>query len=759
MITRLKLLRNIGQFDSVDAGKDLPLRQLTLIYAANGRGKTTISAILDSLSTGNAVRMDERHRLGTPNSPHVVVEWDEGASVAVFENGGWNITFPNMVVFNDTFVDENVHSGLAVDSSHRQNLHEVILGSQGGALVKELDDLVDKIESHNHELKTKAEAIPNAVRAGLSVEAFCELPPVEDIDARIATVERRLAAARNQDSVSKAELFQSLTLPAVAIGTIDNTLARELADLDAAAEARVRFHIQNMQSGGEQWLSTGMRHIVASNDIELCPFCGQDLTASVLLAHYRAFFSQEYEQLKGEIAITLERLRKLRADGMTQFERDLRGAGETRQFWSQFCEVPDMSLDTLAIDETWNAMLDDLLNVIGKKQTSPLDQVSIPEDTRHTIEEYEKYKHDIECLNRGLSASNAGIAAVKQQATGASVDTIAEELKLLRATHARYTPNLVILCDAYTAELKAKKETETRRAKARTALDKYRGQVFPASEEAINDYLSRFNAGFRVGSLKPTMTRGGATCTYGVVINDISVPIGANSTEGEQTFGNTLSAGDRNTLALAMFFASLDAEPDISNKVVVVDDPISSLDDHRAVVTTQEMRRLASRCAQIIVLSHNKRFLCRIWDGVARSTSVALEVRREGAGSTLCEWDVNADSTTEHDRRYELLDRYNKTGSGDKRDVAQSIRPHLEAFLRVAFPGEFRPGVLIGAFVRSCRQNSSSVLRPDLVNELDRLLEYANTFHHDTNPAWESVQISDGELQSFVRRTLAFAQP
>ncbi len=38
------------------------------------------------------------------------------------------------------------------------------------------------------------------------------------------------------------------------------------------------------------------------------------------------------------------------------------------------------------------------------------------------------------------------------------------------------------------------------------------------------------------------------------------------------------------------------------------------------------------------------------------------------------------------------------------------------------------------------------------------LKEYANRFHHDTNPAWETEVINDGELRSFVQRALDFAR-
>ena len=62
-----------------------------------------------------------------------------------FQNGGWSHTFENLKVFDDHFVDENVYSGLDVTSSHRQNLHELILGDLGVALNRNLQDIVSRV--------------------------------------------------------------------------------------------------------------------------------------------------------------------------------------------------------------------------------------------------------------------------------------------------------------------------------------------------------------------------------------------------------------------------------------------------------------------------------------------------------------------------------------------------------------------------------------------------------------------------------------
>jgi wobble nucleotide-excising tRNase len=119
MINRIQLLRNVGKFDSVNAAANIPLARLTLIYAENGRGKTTLSAILRSLATGDPVPIVERRRLTAQHTPHVVFECDGGPPAAMFQNNAWNRTLPNMAVFDDGFINENVYSGLINDGELR----------------------------------------------------------------------------------------------------------------------------------------------------------------------------------------------------------------------------------------------------------------------------------------------------------------------------------------------------------------------------------------------------------------------------------------------------------------------------------------------------------------------------------------------------------------------------------------------------------------------------------------------------------------
>ena len=99
--------------------------------------------------------------------------------------------------------------------------------------------------------------------------------------------------------------------------------------------------------------------------------------------------------------------------------------------------------------------------------------------------------------------------------------------------------------------------------------------------------------------------------------------------------------------------------------------------------------------------------------------------------------------------------------AADERAVAAALRPILESFMRVAYPASFPPGTLLGPFIGVCNQRkgtAAQILSESDIQELKDLLEYANKFHHDTNPAWETEAINDRELQHFCDRTVKFAK-
>ena len=762
MIKHFRLLKNIGIFDYVETGRNIALGKLTLCYADNGRGKTTLASVLRSLADGNPGPITERKRLSSSHNPHIVIELDNNSAPLVFEDATWSGELASLVVFDDAFVEQNVHSGLTVSPQQRQQLHDLVLGPQAVALNRELDELVEKIETHTRELRNKEHAIPASVRGEFSIDDFCSLPKQSDIDQAIEEAERDLVAAHEQHEIGSTPAFDLLNLPAFDLSAIEPILQMDLDSLDISAYERVQDHLTGLGQNGEKWVSDGMHRIGQvddANPVLLCPFCVQSLDASPIIQHYRTYFSDAYSDLKRTIADILEEINGTHGEGVqAEFERRLRTIDASRQFWTRFIDPEDFTVDTSEIFRSFRAAREAVLSLLTTKQASPLEKVQVPEEDKALVVAYERHLITIAEVNQRLLRANQAIMELKERIDSYSVETLSSKLKYLTTSKVRYSPEIAEACDDYLQELGAKSETEKARAQTRKKLDHHRAIVFPKYQAGVNQYLETFGAGFRLGNMKHANLRSGSTSTYDAQIGGASIPVGvSNLAPVAPSFGSVLSGGDRTTLAFAFFLASLDQRHDLADTIVVIDDPISSMDTDRSLTTAQEIRHLTRRAGQVIVLSHDKRFLCSIWESPVRAESAAFEIARSQEGSTLREWNVTEDSLTQHDRRHRVLQGYYDFGAGDQREVAREIRLHLEGFLRTACPQDFPPGRPLGSrFLTKCQETlggDTEILSASKLQELRDILEYAHRFHHESEP------ITDGELRTFVGRTLKFAKP
>jgi len=598
----------------------------------------------------------------------------------------------------------------------------------------------------------------------MTPEDFCALAVLENADTAIAEGERSVLAATKEEGVRNTSTFAEISLPGMDKGKITALLNKDLPDLDAMAASWVKAHIMQIGDQGESWISQGIERIFSpQKDKECCPFCAQDISQSELVQNFRIFFGDTYAALKRDVTNATVQLERLHGgDVPAAFERAVSILRDRRTFWTQFIgDLPEVVIDTAAIVQAWREAREGLATLFQEKQWTPLEKIILREDVASKIDVFNGHCQSIRDVSAAFQAFNEKIALVKESAKAGNLHTLRADLAKLKARKARHEEENNALCQAFLDEKTAKTATETTRDQIKAELNTYQNQIFPVYQANINEYLRRFNAGFRLDSLASAANRGGATCNYSVVVNNSSVAV-SGSGAGTPSFRTVLSAGDRNTLALAFFFAMIDRDADIANMLVVIDDPMTSLDEHRTEATVQEIKKLVDRVAQVLVLSHSKAFLCNLWQRLEHVQRSSYEIQRAGTGSTIATWDVTRDCVTEHDRRHDSLLLFVRQGISDPsqvRGIAQSLRPHLESFLRVACSEHMRPGKLLGPFIHECRQKLGTVdevLANDQIQELEELKEYANRYMHDTNPAWRTETINDTELLSFAQRTLVF---
>src|SRR5260370_30939593 len=143
MLQKIVHIKGVGRFKSCVAAGDVTLRRVTLLFAENGRGKTTLCAILRSLLANAPALVLGRKTLGNPDPPdiHLMI----GGAAVLFRGGNW--PFPDIAIFDATYVSENIFAGDLVDTEHRRNLYRVIVGAQGVTLAARVNELDNEIRT------------------------------------------------------------------------------------------------------------------------------------------------------------------------------------------------------------------------------------------------------------------------------------------------------------------------------------------------------------------------------------------------------------------------------------------------------------------------------------------------------------------------------------------------------------------------------------------------------------------------------------
>ncbi len=279
-------------------------------------------------------------------------------------------------------------------------------------------------------------------------------------------------------------------------------------------------------------------------------------------------------------------------------------------------------------------------------------------------------------------------------------------------------------------------------------------------EGRINQLLDNFNAGFSIAQTKPAYGGGIASSTYQLVINNTGVNLGDGKTPtDEPSFRNTLSAGDRSTLALAVFIAHLERDPDRAKRLLVFDDPFTSQDTFRRRQTVHEIVRAGESSEQLIVFSHDATFLRQIRDKCKAGQCLALQLgdhRSLGIKIMPCDLDEACRGRAASDM--DDLQAYITTGAGKERDIIRKMRIVLETHCRSTYPGSFASDDRLGGMVEKIKKAGDQHPAWALMDELEQINEYSRDHHHGEDPEDGSPDTIDPqELAGYVKRTLRLA--
>lgn len=755
MIKKIVAIRNVGRLEKCNAQGDVTFRKLTLLFAENGRGKTTLTDVLRSLSTGNGEHILGRKTLGSSFPPFAFVLIDDDKAVT-FKDGAWDGAGPRLAIFDSTFIHENVYAGEYIAHEHKKNLYRVIVGEAGVALARKVDEYDGRIRDANKDVTARAAVVRASLPAGLNLETFLSLKADPHVTAKISAKQTEIAALNKAKEIKDKANLASVALPQLP-ANFEMLLVKVLDDVSKDAEVAVKKHLAtHAKPGGEEWIAQGLPYAKGKD----CPFCGQRTEGVDLIADYQKYFSQSYAAFKKELAALQQSVEKALGDtALLALQKTLSDNAAVVIFWSEFVEVDLPELMFTDLQTGVENLRKVALARLKTKLASPLEPVPADEAFGKALAEFQALAIRVQDYANAVTAANVSISDKKKE-TGAGDPAKAKtELSDLQAVQIRHEPSVAAACCAYSDAMGTKTTLDALKAAAKTKLDSYSVTVVARYEKRINKLLQVFGAGFRIGETKTSYVGGNVSSSFHIVINKVPVALGDAATPAAQAcFKNTVSAGDRSTLALAFFIAQIESDPNLAETVVVFDDPFTSQDRSRRQQTKEEICRLADTARQVIVMSHEPSFLKMIRDSAPPGTARTLQLVRLGErNSTIGECDIDDIVRGDYFDNYNVLHKYLYSNEGKPRLVVRSIRPLLEAYMRVKLPREFKPKDWLGDMIAKIRNSAADSLLDDakaILGELEAINEYSKHYHHDEGAEVEADPIDDGELLSFIRQTL-----
>jgi wobble nucleotide-excising tRNase len=442
---------------------------------------------------------------------------------------------------------------------------------------------------------------------------------------------------------------------------------------------------------------------------------------------------------------------------IASFEKTLDQNTAGAEFWSRFCEIPPLEWESGAGDRL-RTLRHAALAQLDRKAATPLEKIEADAAFTAADDAVAALAPATAAYNQAVAAANVEIDANKAATGAADVKTVEAALASLRLVKKRHEPEVKQACDAYRALVTEKADIEQQKDATKLKLDEYTKTVIGKYEQTINRLLGDFHAGFTITRTEHGYPGGVASSSYQILINGTPVELGDDKTPLDKpSFRNTLSSGDKSTLALAFFLAQLEHDPDRALKIVIFDDPFNSQDNFRKDHTVRKVRDCGESCAQVIVLSHDPYFLKRLWERLQDKPAErkSLELRRLGLLNTaIVEWDVEAATQGAYKADRKVLTDHYHDGTGEMRHVVQKVRPVLEYYTKILGAGALADRDTLGVIVGKIRAAGSTHQLHPHCDELDNLNVYTRRYHHGENPDAATEPISDGELHGYVRRTL-----
>jgi len=719
MIRKLLETKNLGIFSDYRWDSNMPdFGRFNLIYGWNGSGKTTLSELFSALENG---KLDEypdlKYKIDTTDG-----EYTEGLS--------YN---KKVRVFNRKYISQNIDvlsckaNPIYILGEENKKLADLIKkdeltlkGNPETGDLGKLRELEIKRKELEQKEEIKAEYFSSVAKiistniSGVSARNYRKNNAEKDFESLNSRkllheqeIENYLATLKQQEMEFLDPITRTVTEEDTEkiIGEA-KTLLKQTVEVIAIARLQQYPHIS-------QWVEEGFKLHQQENS-KTCEFCGQTLPKDRIRA-LTAYFNEADKKLKEDIDTLLARIAKLE-----KAIQDLKVADKAN-FYAEFHEEYRFKVSELENEKQKLTM--DILSfkeeVVGKKL-----QTTVSLKLNRTFD-VSMYVNLVTELNRYINKQNEkskNFSEAKKDAQEKLKEHYLSEkydfVQSLKSDISKLGSDIDTLENGNPDD---SNDIGIKKIQERIDENKNKISISGLACDEINKQLETF-LGRRELLLEDT--------AEGYILKR----------NGE--IAKNLSEGEKTAIAFVYFTIHLkDRDFDIKNDIVVVDDPISSLDSNSLFQAFSFLKNTVQDCTQVFILTHNYDFLHLIINWLTRGhnnrSQFYMIKNQMSDGKRIAKLD-NLDKllknySSEYQYLFKQLYNFNPDGTIDSvYHIPNIARKVLDSFLMIMIP-----------------DNSTSYQKLEMLNfdknKKTAIYKFTNDQSHITGKGFDPSLVSESQ--------------
>lgn len=581
-ISKIKTLSGVGILADKTAREDIPaFRRFNLIYGFNGSGKSTLSRIFACLEAG-------KHQDNLPEGCSFEIALDDGSTrKSPSALGGLE---DRVCVFNEDFIARNLlwtegrASSIFYISEEQSGLVAKLRADQETRAEKEQSrDAEKKIaDAREKELRTYRTERAKLVAASLHLgnrryEAGQLVKDYEGLSYDQSSIMEEEALKALVDVVRRSAPPPALNAIVIDVDGVRKTLegARHLAEMSIGT---VVLDEMEKHPSMVPWLKAG-RDYHSANDLETCLFCGSPISD--------ARKQKLAEALDDRLSKLLADLKSAGADASTL----LTGIRSAADAWPKTAEL-ELQLKeryTAARQDTESALnrvvplIEEASRILAARMEQPTTAVS------HDLPDLAEIAARCDAFEEAIAEQNAVIRAHNE----ASADFTQRQSDAREAIKKHY------LADGHKDYVALKESLEEANGRVRS-IEEEIGEL----ERNITDLSAKVRTH---GPAADQITK--LVCAY-LGHSELTIfpaEDGYELRRHNKIVKGAPSEGEKTAIALCYFISSLEADGRaLKDLIVVVDDPVSSLDTKAMNYACSLILSRLSGAAQLFVMTHNQ---------------------------------------------------------------------------------------------------------------------------------------------------------